>query len=210
MSAWLRRLPCHRHYCGSYYYYYYYTRADCAPLSPLPTHPAPRYMTEIAKNPIAIDADAVPVKGIFAPAPAYVRDEVAPPPAPAVPPSPLPRPSNSDDDGSVRTAPAGAALSKLLEYGMRPSAVAALLADPTVDLEGRDAYGLAAVHKFASWNEVEHLAALAARLSTAALNARSGGGTKAAAGTAYHYAQTSGAAEASAWLWANPRFNHNC
>lgn len=181
-------------------------------------------MTEIAKNPIAIDADAVPVKGIFAPAPAYVRDEVAPSPAAAVPPSPPPRPTarkgtvlqhqgafrSSDDDGSVRTAPAGAALSKLLEYGMRPSAVAALLADPTVDLEGRDAYGLAAVHKFASWNEVEHLAALAARLSTAALNARSGGGTKAAAGTAYHYAQTSGAAEASAWLWANPRFNHNC
>jgi hypothetical protein len=33
--AWLRRLPRHRYYCGSYYYYYYYyyyyTRADCLP-----------------------------------------------------------------------------------------------------------------------------------------------------------------------------------
>ena len=79
------------------------------------------------------------------------------PPTPSSPPPPRPTPR---------------ALSKLIEYPGDPDRLIALLADPTVDPQGKDMYGWTALHKFASWDKTDLLDILLTTVDNIDVNVR--------------------------------------
>lgn len=69
-------------------------------------------------------------------------------------------------------APVRTALSKLVEYPGDFNSIRRLLESPlSVDPAGKDMFGLAAVHKFSSWNKTELLELLLPHLTKVELNA---------------------------------------
>lgn len=47
-----------------------------------------------------------------------------------------------------------------------------LVADPSIDVGGKDAFGMTALHKFASWNKTELMDAIVPLLDPEQLNAQ--------------------------------------
>ena len=99
--------------------------------------------------------------------------------------------------------PTRIALSKLVEYPGDPLRLAELLEDTAVDLAGKDMYGLAAIHKFCSWDKVDLLAALLGQLDAAAVNAL--GGARGREQSCLHLCVDSGAVRALRLLLADMR-----
>lgn len=94
--------------------------------------------------------------------------------------------------GKVTTKTAGAGndarsrgkvLSKLVDFPGDQDEIAKHLADSEVDAGGADAYGLTALHKFASWNKTELMDMLLPKLTPAQVNAQDPEGK-----TALHWA----------------------
>uniref|UniRef100_A0A7S2WEF4 Uncharacterized protein n=1 Tax=Mucochytrium quahogii TaxID=96639 RepID=A0A7S2WEF4_9STRA len=64
----------------------------------------------------------------------------------------------------------GKVLSKLIDFPGDKDEIARLLEDNSVNAAGKDAYGLTALHKFASWNKTDFLDMLIPKLSKDDLN----------------------------------------
>lgn len=77
----------------------------------------------------------------------------------------------------------GKILSKLIDFPGDIDEIRAYLADPKVSAGGKDAYGLTALHKFASWNKVELIDMVLPKLSEEEINAQDPDGK-----TALHWA----------------------
>ena len=64
----------------------------------------------------------------------------------------------------------GKVLSKMIDFPGDKDQIKAFLANPEINAGGKDAYGLTALHKFASWNKVEFIEMLLPHLSKEQLN----------------------------------------
>ncbi len=95
------------------------------------------------------------------------------------------------------------------QYPCPAGVLAALLADPALDVHGRDMFGLAAVHKLAAWGDAAALALLLAHGDAGAVNGAGSGSYSrgavvnmrdAAGATPLHHAVAMGAAATAAAL----------
>lgn len=93
-------------------------------------------------------------------------------------------------------------LSKLVDFPGDIEEIRKYLADPNIDAGGKDAYGLTALHKFASWNKVELLELLVPKLSEPELNAQDPDGK-----TALHWACEMASVAAVTFLVNIPEVN---
>lgn len=93
-------------------------------------------------------------------------------------------------------------LSKLVDFPGDVEEIRKYLADPNIDAGGKDAYGLTALHKFASWNKVELLEMLVPKLNEAELNAQDPDGK-----TALHWACEMASVAAVTFLVNIPEVN---
>ena len=92
--------------------------------------------------------------------------------------------SKSDTTDQVKAkTPVRLALSKLIDFPGDLEEIKKHLEDPNIDPAGKDSFGLAAIHKFASWNKTSYLDLIIPKLSTDELNAVSSDGK-----TALHWA----------------------
>ena len=117
---------------------------------------------------------------------------------PSAPPSAVPAPTQ------LRLSPKATprvALSKLVEFPGDAEAVQSALSDPNVDVAGRDAFGLAALHKFAAWGQLDLLRMLALQLDSDQVNMTGGDGGY----TALHHAIEMGSLPSVRFLLADSR-----
>lgn len=122
-------------------------------------------------------------------------------------PPTLPKPTTAPQKGSVQGKEVSKkpALSKLIEYPCDGAALAALLTpseqgEVGVEVGGKDAFGLTALHKLAAWDRADLLPLLLPHLSGEEVNDRSVEGFG-----ALHHAVEMGALRSAKALWGEGR-----
>mmetsp|Transcript_14611 Transcript_14611/g.26193 ORF Transcript_14611/g.26193 Transcript_14611/m.26193 type:complete len:382 (-) Transcript_14611:214-1359(-) len=98
----------------------------------------------------------------------------------------------------------GKVLSKLIDFPGDVDAIKKFLADESINWGGADAYGLSAMHKFASWNKTELLDLVIPKLTKEEINSRDREGK-----TALHWAVEMASVGAINTLVACPKVDQN-
>lgn len=96
----------------------------------------------------------------------------------------------------------GKVLSKLIDFPGDVNEITKLLADPKVDPAGNDAFGLPALHKFASWNKTELIDLILPKLTKEQINYQDKDGK-----TALHWACEMASVACVKQLATNPDVN---